>query len=142
MARHSFRRFVTLAGCAVLVCGSVNALAAKPISAEYADVQITFGGQTYGFSGLQQQFAQAQDGGRIVFEVTTLGTPAYVSVPQIDVSHLDAAGNHWEVVSTVGRRNYLFSGVCASTTFRTVESGISVRHLYLTCKSLDTSNSP
>jgi hypothetical protein len=146
MTRQLFARWtprlVSLIGMAVLACGSANALAAKPIPTVWADVAITFGDQTYGFAGAQQQLTQAQDGGRILFDMTTLGTPQYNPLPQIDVSGLDASGNHWEVVTRVGHRSYTFSGTCASLTFSSNEGGLAVRHLYLNCRSLDSSEAP
>lgn len=138
MTRRSFHRLVSLTGSLLLACGAANALAAKPISNVYADVSITFGGDTYGFYGVEQQFTQTQNGGRIVFDVTTLGTPEYRPLPQIDVSHLDDTGNYWEVVTSAGRHSYMFSGICASETFSTNQSGLVVQHLYLNCKTLQT----
>jgi hypothetical protein len=146
MTRQPFARWtprlVSLIGLVVMACGSANALAAKPIPAVWADVAITFGDQTYGFAGAQQQFTQAQDGGRILFDMTTLGTPGYNPLPQIDVSGLGASGNRWQVVARVGHRSYTFSGTCASLTFSSKEEGVTVRHLYLNCQSLDSFESP
>jgi hypothetical protein len=123
------------------VAGMANNAAAAPPSkpSVYADVQITYAGQTFGFGGPQNSFYQNQDGGGIQFNVTTLGTPAYEPLPQIDTSSLVPAGNHWEVVTQINHRYYQFVGTCASTTFSTVDStGTVVMHLFLNCKDLQT----
>lgn len=129
----------TLAAAVLLLAGTGNALAAKGISPIYSDVAIAFGGQVYGFSGPQQSFVQTQDGGRIVLELTTLGSPGNFQVTQIDSDSLTRAGNQWEVVTRIGNKNYTFSGTCSSETFNSSESGLTVRHLYLSCQDL-TSN--
>ena len=114
--------------------GSGAALAA-PRAIVYADVQITYGGQTFGFSGVQTLFAINQDGGRVVFSVNTVDPPGYLPLPQIDTSSLPEAGNRWEVVTKVGNRNYSFAGTCATETFTTSgPNGGWIRHLFLNCK--------
>jgi len=132
-------RSSTLVAALLLAAASGNALAAKGIPAIYSDVAIAFGGQVYGFSGPQQSFVQTQDGGRIVLELTTLGTPANFPVTQIDSGTLDAAGNQWDVVTRIGNKNYTFSGICSSETFSSKESGVTVRHLFLSCQDLTSS---
>ena len=131
------RRYAaTLLVCALSACLSGTALAAKPGPNAFADVQVTFGGQTFGFAGVLDTFSQSQNGGRIAFELTMLGTPGYVPLPQIDTSSLKADGNYWEVVSKLGNRSDVFAGTCASETYSSSEGGATVRHLYLNCSSL------
>lgn len=142
MTTNLFRYACSLAACAISLAVSSNALAAKANTAIYSDVSITFAGETYGFGGTQQSFAQTEDGGRIVFDLTTVGTPDYQALPQIDSSGLNARGNTWQVVTRLGHTTYTYVGTCASTTFSTVESGVSIRHLYLDCQTLGTSKTP
>jgi hypothetical protein len=146
MARQTPRRWKrhlgVLAGGAFAIGVCANALAAKPISTVFSEVAITFGGQVYGFSGAQESFAQSENGGRIVFDLTTLGSPGDIPVTEIDVNGLDPGGNHWDVVLRVGHRDYTFTGTCASETFSSMEGGMSVRHLYLTCATLTSSATP
>ena len=125
-----------LAAAIVLLGLSGNALAAKGIPPIYSDVAIAFGGQVYGFAGPQQSFVQTQDGGRIVLELTTLGSPSSFPVTQIDSDALISSGNQWEVVTRIGTKNYMFSGTCSSETFNSKESGVTVRHLFLNCQDL------
>lgn len=117
---------------------SAAAAAAKPAPTIYADVEITFAGQTFGFGGIEESFSQTAEGGRIVFQVTELSTPGYVPLPQVDVGVLPAHGNQWEIQSDHGKQSDVAVGTCASATFTTVESGLVVRHVYLNCKELET----
>ncbi len=144
MATHS-RRPRRLGKLAVLAfCPAFSAISAvaKPAAVIHSEVEITFGGQTFGFSGVEKSFSQSETGGRIVFDVTQLGTPGYTPLPQIDTNALEPTGNHWEVQSNLGARSYMFVGTCANETYTTTESGLVVRHLYLNCKDLSESVSP
>ncbi len=124
--------------CAVLLAFSASCVAGKPSVTIYSEVEISFGGQTFGFSGVEKSFSQSESGGRIVFDVTQLGTPGYVPLPQIDTSALESTGNHWEVQSNLGTRSYTYAGTCAAETYTSTESGFFVRHLYLNCRDLTT----
>lgn len=124
--------------CALFLAFSTVSHAGKPVAAIYSDIEITFGGQTFAFSGIEKSFSQSASGGRVVFDVTQLGTPGYAPLPQIDTSTLETTGNHWQVQSNLGSRSYSYNGTCAAETFTTTESGIVVRHLYLNCRDLDT----
>ena len=120
-----------------LVAG--KGVAAKGHVDIYSDVRITFAGQTYEFSGVQQSFNESQDGGRVVFNLRVLGTPSFDPLPSFDPSGLPEDGNHWDVISRAGGHSYSFSGTCASQTFSTVDAnGVNVRHLYLNCADLQT----
>jgi hypothetical protein len=122
-----------------LAAAASGVQAAKPVASSWADVRITYGGQTFGFSGAQTSFSQGQDGGRIVFNVNQVDTPGVESLPQIDVSSLPATGNHWEVITKVNNRSYSFIGTCASQTFTLLDpSGALIRHLFLNCRDLTT----
>jgi hypothetical protein len=127
--------------CVLALAGVAGtALGAKPVATgTYADVQITFGGQTFEFAGVQQSFSETQDGGRVVFDLTVVGTPGFEALPAVDPTDLPAAGNHWEVVSKVNNRSYSFVGTCASLTFTAIDSsGAVVRQLFLNCRDLTT----
>ena len=124
--------------CALLLVFSTASHAGKPAPAIYSEIEITYAGQTFGFSGVEKSFSQSATGGRVVFEVTQLGTPGYAPLPQIDTSALEPTGNHWELQSNLGNRSYTYVGTCAAETFTTTESGFFVRHLYLNCRDLLT----
>jgi len=127
-------RFGLFVAALIASFSSGDALAA-PKATVYSDVQITYGGQTFGFSGVQTLFTVNQDGGRVVFSVNTVDPPGYLPLPQIDTSSLPESGNHWEVVTKVGNRSYSFAGTCASETFTTSgPNGGWIRHLFLNCK--------
>jgi len=131
--RTNLRRGLLIAGFAALFAS--GAALAAPKATVYSDVQITYGGQTFGFSGIQTAFTVNQDGGRVVFSVTTVDPPGYLPLPQIDTSSLPEAGNRWEIVTKVGTRSYSFAGTCATETFTTSgPNGGWVRHLFLNCK--------
>src|SRR3569832_3025508 len=87
---------------------SANALAAKPNSALYSVVAITFGGQTYSFAGAQESYGQTQDGGRVVMELTSVCTLDYSPRPEIGAT-LAVFGNHWDVVARVGHQTFTFT---------------------------------
>ena len=125
---------------ALVVFSAPGASLAAPKATIYSDVQITYAGQTFGFSGSQTSFSINQDGGRIVFSVIAVAPPGYLPLPQIDTSELPESGNRWEVVTKVGKNTYNFIGTCAAETFTAVDvNGASVRRLFLNCKDL-TSN--
>ena len=100
----------------------------------FSDVEITFAGQTFGYSGVEKSFSQSATGGRIVFDVTQLSTPDYAPLPQIDTSLLEPTVNHWEIQTNVKARTYTYAGTCAAETFTTIDSGFVVHHLYLNCR--------
>jgi hypothetical protein len=132
-------RLQSLVLSVVLSVVACAAYAGKPAPVLWSDVVITYAGQTFGFTGSQSSFAQSQDGGRIVFNLSQLDTPGTAELPDIDVSLLTPKGNHWDVVSKVDNHSYTFSGTCASQTFTTSDSGGNViRHLYLNCRDLIT----
>ena len=141
MAKRSFLPFGALLAFVFALGISSNALAGKPNFSVYSEVAITFGGQTYSFAGLQQSYAQTQDGGRIVLELTTVGTLDYSPRPEI-AGNLEDYGNHWEVVGRVGRQTFTFTGTCASQTLSRSQSGIWVRHVFLNCTALTSDSSP
>lgn len=132
---------LSMLACVLALAGSADgAFAAKPSATNtYADVWITYAGQTFEFGGVQQTFTAGPDGGRLVFDLTVVGTPGYAALPDLDVSNLSATGNRWEVLSKVSNRSYSFIGTCAAQTFNTVDgNGDSVRELYLNCRDLQT----
>jgi hypothetical protein len=136
--RRAFRiGLFAAAFCALFSSGTALA---GPKATIYSDVRITYAAQTFGFSGVQTSFTMSQDGGRVVFGVTTVDTPGYMPLPQIDTSILPEAGNHWEVVTKVGNHTYTFFGTCAAQTFTIKDAnGAWVRYVFLNCKDL-TSN--
>jgi hypothetical protein len=139
MSRFSSRcrHVVRLALCICAVGFSVAAVAAKPlVPVTYSEVNITFGGQTFGFFGAENSFSQSETGGVIVFDVRQLGTPEFAPLPQVDTKTLEPKGNHWEVETNTGGHSYMFVGTCASETYTTTESGSVIRHLNLNCKDL------
>jgi hypothetical protein len=129
--------------CWMAMAGATAASAAAAKPSVYCDVRITFAGETFGFSGAQSSFSQSQDGGRIVVDVTTVGTYDYLPVPEIDTTTLSASGNHWEVAPKLENHSYLFVGTCASATLNTTDStGATVRHLFLNCEDMSSSYVP
>ncbi len=139
---NSRRSAGTWATAALVAFVASGAASAKPPASTYAEVLITFGGQTFGFSGPEESFSQSADGGRIVFELTQLQTPGYDPLPPVDPNALDASGNHWVVQPNLGKRPYAFAGTCASETYTTDEAGGVVRHLNLNCSELDVDAAP
>ena len=133
------RRVVRLALGAGALGFSLAAIAAKPLRpTTYSEVNITFGGQTFGFSGAEKSFSQAATGGVIVFDVRQLTAPDFAPLPQVDTKTLEPKGNHWEVETNAGGHTYMFVGTCASETYTTTEAGSVIRHLNLNCKDLVT----
>jgi len=124
---------------ALAIAFSAAAAAAKPTPMPtYSDVEITFGGQTFGFGGIEESFSQTAEGERVVLQLTDLSTPGYVPLPPVDVSTLSSHGNHWEIQTDHGKRSDVAVGTCASATVATVEFGVMVRHVYLNCSDLQT----
>jgi hypothetical protein len=140
----SRRQFAAKWAIGVILLGvSAGVQAGKPVvTTTYSDVYITVGTQTFGFSGAEKSFSQSATGGRIVFDLTQLGTPGFTPSPQVDTGALEAQGNHWEIQSNLGTKSYLFVGTCASETYTTTEGSATVRHLNLNCKDLDSGVSP
>ncbi len=136
------RRTVTCLKFALAAAFAAGTAAAKPPAAVYADVEITFAGQTFGFSGPEQSFSQSASGGRIAFDLQQLQTPGYVPLPPVDVGTLEPAGNYWIVQQNLNRGPYVFTGTCASETYTTRESGVVVRHLHLNCSEFDAGAAP
>ena len=84
--------------------------AGKPVAVTYSDINITLGSQTFSFSGAEKSFSQSATGGRIVFDLTQLGTPGYAPLPQVDTGALEPKGNHWEIQSNLGTKSYIYIG--------------------------------
>jgi hypothetical protein len=126
-----------------MIVGWAASAAAAPRASVYSDVRITFAGETFELLGIQTSFSESQDGGRIVFDLTTIGTSDYLPLPEIDTNTLPASGNHWEVVSKLGSHSYLFVGTCASETFSTTDSqGSVIRHMFLNCRDMSSNYAP
>ena len=114
---------------------TTTARAARPAPA-YADVVITFAGQSFGFSGPLRYFEASPAGGRIGLDVTTLATPGYMPRPGID-GELRVPGNRWEMVVFGGRAPTAIVGTCAVESFSAIENDFTVQHVYLNCVDLD-----
>jgi hypothetical protein len=137
-SRDWTRRLVVFACWPVAALMAGSAIAADPHPIIYADVRITFAGQTFESAGIQRSFDQTQDGGRIVFDIRTLGAPGYAPVPAIDASNLQPMGNRWEVSTKLHNHDDAFIGTCASQTFTEVDaSGTVIRNLFLNCSELE-----
>ena len=132
-------RWATAAFAALVAAAAADA---KPPAATMADVQITFGGQTFGFSGPEESFSQSAEGGRIVFEPTQLQKLGYTPLPDVDIDALEAHGNRWIVQPNLVKHSYAFVGTCASQTYTTTESGVIIRHLNLNCSEFDADAAP
>jgi hypothetical protein len=126
--------------CAILLLATLTvattARAAKPAPV-YADIVITFAGQSFGFAGPLRYFDISDEGGRIGFDLATLESQGYAPRPDIDAEALRMAGNRWQIVAFGGRSPEIFSGTCAVESFATNESGARVQHIYLNCADLD-----
>jgi len=68
---------VRLCNAAVMLCVSIGSASAARPAPQYADVVITYAGQTFGFAGPLRAFAASESGGRISLDLTTLSTPGY-----------------------------------------------------------------
>jgi hypothetical protein len=120
----------------LLVVAATKANAAKPAPV-YADVVITYAGQSFGFAGPLRYFEASEAGGRIGFDLATLATPGYSARPNIGASELPAAGNRWEMVAYIGRGHETIAGTCAAESFAMTEGDTRVQHIYLNCIDLD-----
>ena len=133
-----------ISAIALGIAWATNAAAAgqtRPLV--YSDVRITFAGSSFGLIGVQTSFSQNQDGGKITFNLTTVDTLDYSPVPQIDTAALSTTGNHWEVVSKLGKKTYTFIGTCASETYSVAsENGSLVRELFLNCQDVESNDLP
>jgi len=121
----------------LLVVAATKANAAKPAPV-YADVVITYAGQTFGSGGPLRYFDVSEAGGRIGFDLTTLATPGYSPRPNIAPVDLPLAGNRWEVVMFFDHSHETITGTCAAESFSTTEGDTQVQHIYLNCADLDT----
>jgi len=110
--------------------------AAKPVSM-YAEVVITYAGQTFGFGGPLRYFEVADGGGRIGIDLTNLETPGYSPRPVIDPAALHAPGNRWQLIAYIGRSAEIISGTCAVESFATTQQDARMQHIYLNCVDLD-----
>jgi len=130
--------FRSLLGCVILAMVSAPAFAVKPgTPVVYTDVSITYAGQTFGFAGRQESFNLAQDGGSVVFDLTSLSSPEFTPLPEVDVGSLQPNGNSWKIVSKVNSKSWTYAGTCASESFTTSNGDGSItRHLYLNCRDL------
>ncbi|HXR62432.1 MAG TPA: hypothetical protein VN720_02665 [Rudaea sp.] len=110
--------------------------AAKPADV-YADVIITYAGQTFGFAGPLRYFEVADGGGRIGIDLTNLETPGYSPRPDVDPANLPTSGNRWQLVAYIGRSVQTIAGTCAVESFATTQQGVRMQHVYLNCVDLD-----
>jgi len=110
--------------------------AAKPPPA-YADVVITFGGQSFGFAGPLRYFDWSEAGGRVGLDLATLETPGYSPRRHIDGNELHAAENRWRLEAFLCRAPQTIAGTCAAESFATTEAGVHVQHVYLNCVDLE-----
>jgi hypothetical protein len=122
---------------AALALATVRAAdAAKPADV-YADVVITYAGQTFGFGGPLRYFEVADSGGRIGIDLTNLETPGYSPRPVIDPVTLQTSGNRWQLVAYIGHSTEIIAGTCAVESFATSQQNIRMQHIYLNCVDLD-----
>lgn len=132
--KNVYIRFLLVA-VMLLVAATTTARAAKPAPV-FADVVITYAGQSFGFSGPMHYFEASEAGGRIGLDVTTLETPGFMPRPNID-GELRAPGNRWELVGFGGRSPMTIVGTCAVESFSATENDVTVQHVYLNCIDLD-----
>jgi len=130
---------VRLCNAAVMLCVSIGSASAARPAPQYADVVITYAGQTFGFAGPLRAFAASESGGRISLDLTTLSTPGYAPRPDIGGVDLGAPGNRWQLVGFGGHAPLTITGTCAVESFATVVDGVVVQNVYLNCVDLDVS---
>lgn len=130
-------RFILAAAMLLLLAAITKAHAAKPMPV-YADVVITFAGQSFGFAGPLRHFEVTDAGGQVVLDPRTLESAPDVPPSDLDVSTLREPGNTWQVLANVNHSLAVFTGTCAVESFWTTEAGVSVLHVYLNCADLDT----
>jgi hypothetical protein len=129
-------RFLFAAALLVLAATTTTAYAAKPAPV-YADVVITYAGQSFGFAGPLRYFEVSDNGGQIGFDLATLATPGYSARPNIGSAELPVAGNRWEMVTFIGHSHGTIAGTCAAESFSAMEGDTRVQHIYLNCVDLD-----
>jgi hypothetical protein len=127
-------RFVFAAVLLILAATKANAAKPAPV---FADVVITYAGQSFGFGGSLRYFDVSETGGRIGFDLLTVGSPGYAPSPNLAPVELPLTGNHWEMVMFIGRSHETISGTCAAESFSTTEGDTQVQHVYLNCVDLD-----
>jgi hypothetical protein len=120
----------------LLIVAATKANAAKP-EPVFADIVITYAGQTFGFGGPLRYFDVSETGGRIGLDLLTLGSPNYASRPNAAPVELPLAGNRWEMVMFVGHSHETITGTCAVESFAMAEGDNQVQHIYLNCVDLD-----
>ena len=129
-------RFIRAAVVVIAMVAATGALAAKP-RPEYAEVVITFAGQSFGFAGRLRHFEVNDAGGQVALDLATLESPAFAPPSDVDATVLRAPGNNWQVVTYLNRSPVVFSGTCALESFRATEFEVSILHVYLNCADLD-----
>lgn len=105
----------------------------------YADVVVSYASQSFGLSGPLRYFDVSESGGRIGFDIRSIGTPAYSPRPDTGAADLRTAGNRWQL-SGFGRSPLTIAGTCAVESFATAESEATVLHVYLNCVDVDVSD--
>ncbi|HEY2394846.1 MAG TPA: hypothetical protein VGH81_02535 [Rudaea sp.] len=129
--------YVRFLYAAALLLATVRAAdAAKPADV-YADVVITYAGQTFGFGGPLRYFEIADSGGRIGIDLTNLETPGYSPRPVIDPAALQTSGNRWQLVAYIGHATEIITGTCAVESFATLQQNVRLQRIYLNCVDLD-----
>jgi len=131
-----YARFLFAAVLLVLAATTTTANAAKPAPV-YADVVITYAGQSFGFAGPLRYFEVSDNGGQIGFDLATLATPGYSPRPNIGAAELPLVGNRWQVLAFIGRGHETIAGTCAVELFSATEGDTRVQHIYLNCVDLD-----
>jgi len=123
----------------MLLIALASARAAQPAPV-YADVVVSYASQSFGLSGPLRYFDVSESGGRIGFDVRSIGTPAYSPRPDTGAADLRAPGNHWQLTGLGGRSPLTIAGTCAVESFATAESEATVLHVYLNCVDVDVSD--
>ena len=130
---------VRLCHAAALLSVAIGSASAARPAPLYADVVITFAGQTFGFAGPLRAFDVSEGGGRISLDLRTLSTPGYAPRPDIGGVDLGAPGNRWQLTGYGGHAPLTITGTCAVESFATVQSDAIVQNVYLNCVDLDVS---
>lgn len=124
--------------CALLGLAAYAVARATPPAPAWADVVVTFAGQSFGFAGPLRWFDATDAGGRIGFEIRSLATPGFTPRPTIETARLRTPGNRWQIVTFGGRAPQAMEGTCAVESFTTFDDGVRVQHVFLNCADLDT----
>lgn len=134
--KSSFIRLCHAAAMLPVALASASAARPAPV---FADVVISYAGQSFGFAGPLRIFDVSESGGRIGLDIKSLGTPGYSPRPDIGGAELRAPGNRWKVTGFAGHAPLTIAGTCAVEAFATIESDAIVQHVYLNCVDLDVS---